>query len=59
MTAVSGAQGDRAAERVRIPFPGDDGRLTPYTFELGYPLVTLIYDTLMWRDRGGAPASMG
>lgn len=56
VTAVSGAQGGRAAERVRIPFPGDDGSLTPYTFELGYPLVTLIYDTLMWRKPNGAPA---
>ncbi len=41
---------------MRIPFPGDDGSLTPYTFELGYPLVTLIYDTLMWRKPDGAPA---
>ncbi|MCP9490785.1 MAG: ABC transporter substrate-binding protein [Solirubrobacteraceae bacterium MAG38_C4-C5] len=55
-TAVSSAEAARAAERVRIPFPGDDGSLTPYTFELGYPLVTLIYDTLMWRSRNGAPA---
>ncbi len=57
VTAVSGAQGGRAAERVRIPFPSDDGSLTPYTFELGYPLVTLIYDTLMWRNTNGAPSS--
>ncbi len=38
---------------VRFPFPQDDGRLTPYTFELGYSLVTLIYDTLTWRDANG------
>ncbi len=43
------------AEELRIPFPKDDGTLTPYTFEVGYPLVTLIYDTIMWRDRSGAP----
>jgi peptide/nickel transport system substrate-binding protein len=42
------------AERVRIAWPRDDGTLTPYTFELGYPLMTLIYDTLLWRDQGGS-----
>ena len=40
---------------VRIGFPAYDGTLTPYTFTLGYPLVTLIYDTLMWRDEQGVP----
>lgn len=40
---------------VRLPFPQDDGTLTPYTFELGYSLVTLIYDTLLWRDANGVP----
>lgn len=40
------------AERVRIAFPRDDGTLTPYTFQLGYPLVTLVYDTLLWRGAG-------
>ena len=47
------AAAQREASVVRFPFPQDDGRLTPYTFELGYPLVTLIYDTLMWRDATG------
>jgi peptide/nickel transport system substrate-binding protein len=41
--------------RVRIPFPQADGTLTPYTFELGYPLVMLVYDSLMWRDAHGNP----
>lgn len=41
--------------RVRIPFPQADGTLTPYTFELGYPLVMLVYDSLMWRDARGLP----
>jgi peptide/nickel transport system substrate-binding protein len=41
--------------RVRIPFPQADGTLTPYTFELGYPLVMLVYDSLMWRDARGVP----
>ncbi|HEV2768578.1 MAG TPA: ABC transporter substrate-binding protein, partial [Solirubrobacteraceae bacterium] len=40
---------------VRFPFPQEDGSLTPYTFEIGYPLVTLIYDTLLWRDSRGVP----
>lgn len=40
---------------VRIPFPQDDGTLTPYTFELGYALMTLVYDTLLWRDAEGVP----
>jgi peptide/nickel transport system substrate-binding protein len=44
-----------AAKRVRLPFPQYDGTLTPYTFELGYPLVTLVYDTLLWRDARGIP----
>ncbi|HWC25131.1 MAG TPA: ABC transporter substrate-binding protein, partial [Solirubrobacteraceae bacterium] len=44
-----------AVEELRIPFPQYDGGLTPYTFELGYPLVTLVYDTLMLRDTGGTP----
>ena len=40
-------------DEVRFPFPQDDGTLTPYTFELGYPLVTLVYDTIAWRDADG------
>ena len=44
-----------SAERVRLPFPAYDGTLTPYTFSLGYPLVTLVYDTLLWRDAAGIP----
>jgi peptide/nickel transport system substrate-binding protein len=44
-----------AAPLVRLPFPHDDGTLTPYTFELGYPLLTLVYDTLLWRDEEGLP----
>lgn len=49
------ASAQAPAERVRLPFPSYDGTLTPYTFSLGYPLVTLVYDTLMWRDAGGVP----
>ncbi|MCA1656750.1 MAG: ABC transporter substrate-binding protein, partial [Actinobacteria bacterium] len=44
-----------AAPLLRIPFPRDDGNLTPYTFTIGYPLVALVYDTLMWRSSDGIP----
>jgi len=40
---------------VRLPFPAEDGSLSPYSFKLGYPLMTLVYDTLLWRDRDGVP----
>lgn len=40
---------------VRIPLPHDDGSLTPYTFRDAYSLVTLVYDTLLWRDANGVP----
>jgi len=40
---------------VRIPFPQEDGSLTPYTFEIGYSLMTLVYDTVMWRDEKAVP----
>ncbi len=52
---VPAQAGEPPAKAVRVPFPRDDGTLTPYTFELGYPLVTLIYDTITWRDEGGVP----
>lgn len=48
-----------AAERpgalVRIPYAADTGRLTPYSFKTGYELLTLAYDTLLWRDERGVP----
>ncbi|MDQ3435359.1 MAG: ABC transporter substrate-binding protein [Actinomycetota bacterium] len=54
--AQANAQGEpNTAERVRIAWPGYDGTLTPYTFEVGYELMTLVYDTLLWRGGGGAP----
>lgn len=43
------------ADVVRVPFPEEDGTLTPYTFEVGYQLMSLIYDTVMWRDAEGVP----
>jgi peptide/nickel transport system substrate-binding protein len=45
----------RPTDLLRIPFPQYDGGLTPYTFEVGYPLMTLVYDTLLWRDTEGVP----
>ena len=54
--AAGGAPAPTArAALVRLPFPQDDGTLTPYTFELGYALMTLVYDTLFWRDADGVP----
>ncbi|MDQ4048645.1 MAG: ABC transporter substrate-binding protein [Actinomycetota bacterium] len=49
------AAGQAPQGTVRIPFPADDGNLTPYTFRLGYPLMSLIYDTLALRDAQGVP----
>ena len=49
------AEAQRRASLVRLPLPKYDGTLTPYTFELAYPLVTLVYDTLLWRDSKGNP----
>ncbi|MGI8684870.1 MAG: ABC transporter substrate-binding protein [Acidimicrobiales bacterium] len=51
----AGPAGPATAPLVRLPFPQDEGSLTPYTFELGYPLMTLVYDTLLWRDADGVP----
>ncbi|HWF52491.1 MAG TPA: ABC transporter substrate-binding protein [Solirubrobacteraceae bacterium] len=53
--AACPSSGGATVSRVRIPFPQADGTLTPYTFELGYPLVMLAYDSLMWRDAHGNP----
>ena len=55
LVPAAAASAQAPADVVRVPFPQDDGSLTPYSFELGYPLVTLIYDTLMWRDASGRP----
>ncbi len=55
LLASPATAGPSTAKVVRLPFPRYDGSLTPYTFDLGYPLVTLVYDTLMWRDAGGMP----
>ncbi|MBA3747321.1 MAG: hypothetical protein H0W96_07470 [Solirubrobacterales bacterium] len=52
---ASADAGPSTADVVRLPFPGYAGTLTPYTFGLGYPLMTLVYDTLMWRDASGVP----
>ena len=52
-TAPASGRSGRQAPLVRLPFPHDDGSLTPYSFRLGYPLMTLVYDTLLWRDLDG------
>jgi len=55
LSASPAVAGPSTAEVVRLPFPRYDGTLTPYTFDLGYPLVSLAYDTLLWRDARGIP----
>jgi len=52
---VVAQQTQNAQESLRIAIPGDDGSLTPYTFETGYALMSLVYDTLTWRDASGRP----
>jgi len=56
LAAVLGAPALAAAQapsRLAIAIPADDGSLTPYTFESGYAFMSLIYDTLLWRDTRG------
>jgi peptide/nickel transport system substrate-binding protein len=56
--AISGAPSAGAQSRgslVQIPWGGDEGSLTPYSFTTGYQFVTLVYDTLLWRDERGVP----
>ncbi len=45
----------QAPSHLRIAIPADDGSLTPYTFESGYAFMSLVYDTLTWRDAAGQP----
>ena len=54
-TATTPASAPGTTDVVRLPFPAFDGSLTPYSFAIGYPLVTLVYDTLLWRDPAGVP----
>jgi peptide/nickel transport system substrate-binding protein len=49
------APSETVAATVEIPFPSAPGKLTPLTFSLGYPLLTLVYDTIAWRDAAGVP----
>jgi peptide/nickel transport system substrate-binding protein len=52
--AVEG-EAQESQKPLRIAIPGDDGSLTPYTFETGYAFMSLVYDTLTWRDAAGKP----
>ncbi|CAA9471138.1 MAG: Oligopeptide ABC transporter, periplasmic oligopeptide-binding protein OppA [uncultured Solirubrobacteraceae bacterium] len=52
---VAGQDPQDPPSRLRIAIPGDDGSLTPYTFESGYAFMSLVYDTLTWRDAAGNP----
>ena len=53
LAALSPPAAAQERSRIRIAIPGDDGSLTPYTFESGYAFMTLVYDTLTWRDATG------
>ena len=53
--AVAQSTGQVAPQSLRISIPAYDGSLTPYTFESGYAFMTLVYDTLTWRDADGIP----
>ena len=53
--AAAAATSSRSQDRLRIAIPGDDGGLTPYSFESGYAFMSLVYDTLTWRDAAGRP----
>ncbi len=55
LCALGGAHSASAqsTSTLRIAIPGEDGSLTPYTFESGYALMSLVYDTLTWRDASG------
>ena len=54
--ALAGATAsDAYGDTVRIPLPQDPGTLTPLTFTIGYPVLTLVYDTITWRDARGVP----
>jgi peptide/nickel transport system substrate-binding protein len=57
--AIGGAPSAGAAQSpaslVQIPWVGDEGSLTPYSFRTGYSFMTLVYDTLLWRDERGMP----
>lgn len=51
----AGAQSASTPEVIRIPWSRDDGSLTPFSFQTAYPLMTLVYDTLLWHDEDGVP----
>jgi peptide/nickel transport system substrate-binding protein len=51
--AFAAAAAPPSPTALRIAIPGDDGSLTPYTFESGYAFMSLVYDTLTWRDAAG------
>lgn len=52
---AAGQGASSSTQPLRIAIPGDDGSLTPYSFESGYAFMSLVYDTLTWRDAGGRP----
>ncbi len=51
--ATPPAADGQATSRLRIGTPAVDGSLTPYTTDANYAFMSLVYDTLTWRDRQG------
>lgn len=53
---ASAAHANEQVDALRLPFPQDVGGLHPTSsFDVGYPLISLVYDTLLWRDAAGQP----
>ncbi len=50
---VPHAAAAQSSTTLRIAIPATDGSLTPYTFESGYAFMSLVYDSLAWRDADG------
>lgn len=55
VVAPGSAVGEKRVKTLRISFSTDEWPLTPYTFEFGYNLMSLVYDTVMLRDHDGIP----
>jgi peptide/nickel transport system substrate-binding protein len=50
---LSSAAGAQSPSALRIGTAVADGSLTPYTFSSDYAFMSLVYDTLTWRDSRG------
>lgn len=58
MLVVSWSLAEHTGETLRLAITQDEGTLTPYSYQTGYPgyeLMTLIYDTLYLNDENYLP----